>query len=89
MEFHHIKIYNRHDCCRERLDDFSIYYGDTQDSQQKCVSHQNMSMISSKSFTCGECIVTAKYLKIMLHNNDKLSLGEVEIYGSDTANRFA
>ena len=89
MEFHYIKIYNRHECCQERLDDFSIYYGDTLDSQQKCVSHQNMSMISSKSFTCGECIVTGKYLKIMLHTNNRLNLGEVEIYGRDEAIRFS
>ena len=89
MEFHHIKIYNRHECCQERLDDFSIYYGDILNSQQKCVSHQDMGMISSKSFTCGECIVTGKYLKIMLHNNNILNLGEVEIYGSDKASRFA
>ena len=42
-------------------------------------------MILGKLFTCGECIVTGKYLKTMLHDNVKLSLGEVEIYGSDKA----
>ena len=83
MEFHHIKIYNRDNCCRERLNDFSIYYGDSLDLHQTCVSHQNMSMILSKSFTCRECIVTGKYLKLKLHNNNTLHLGEVEIYGTD------
>ena len=86
MEFHLIEIYNRKDCCQQRLNDFSIYYGDTPDLQQNCVSHQNMSMISSKSFTCTECVVTGKYLKIKLHNSNELHLGEVKIYGSDKAN---
>ena len=83
IEVHYIVIRNRRDCCRERLNDFSIFYGDTADSLKMCVTHQNMRVVFDQTFTCGNCVVLASYLQVLLHGQGvPLSIAEFGIYGN-------
>lgn len=83
IEIHYIVIRNRRDCCWDRLNDFSIFYGDTADSLKTCVTHQNMSVIFDQTFTCGNCVVLASYFQVLLFGQGvSLNIVEFEIYGN-------
>ena len=83
IEVHYIVIRSRQDCCWERLNDFSIFYGDNVDSVKTCVTHQNMSGSFDQTFTCGNCVVLASCLQVTLYGQGvTLSIAEFEIYGN-------
>ena len=73
-----IQIFNREDCCADRLKDFKIYIGDNEDYTQ------NEACQGGKKFTGAgiyKCDLTGKYLAIEKPDGGILTLCEVQAYG--------
>lgn len=79
-EVFQITIFNRIDSelVLSRLNNFSIFIGKTLDTLKTCVSNENMSSDSAKTF---ECHFVGRYLKIQLHIAEWLHLCEVVVMG--------
>lgn len=80
-----IRIYNRTDCCRERLNNFRIFVGDGKDGDVEYgrgsvfVDITEFSDENPRVFTNR---LRGRYVKIELKGTGFLSLAEVEIYGT-------
>uniref|UniRef100_A0A1I8FL15 WSC domain-containing protein n=1 Tax=Macrostomum lignano TaxID=282301 RepID=A0A1I8FL15_9PLAT len=68
-----VRIYNRLDCCSERLNDFSI----TVDGQE-CASFKSSGFFSVKTFQCNK---VGQKLRINNRKRSPLTLCEVQVFG--------
>ncbi|PAA91088.1 hypothetical protein BOX15_Mlig031442g2 [Macrostomum lignano] len=68
-----IRIYNRLDCCSERLNDFSI----TVDGQE-CASFKSSGFFSVKTFQCNK---VGQQIRINNRKRSPLTLCEVQVFG--------
>ncbi|NBX18996.1 MAG: hypothetical protein EBR09_16735, partial [Proteobacteria bacterium] len=76
-----VRIWNRADCCWERLDNFQIRVGDSGtsagSSNAACASNQPWFQ-GQKDFTC---VLSGRYLTIQQFTTNYLQIAEVEVYG--------
>ncbi|PAA87069.1 hypothetical protein BOX15_Mlig022285g1 [Macrostomum lignano] len=70
-----VRIYNRLDCCSDRLNDFSISVGG-----HECASYRSDGYFSARTF---ECHAYGQVVRIDSHKAVPLTLCEVEVFGSD------
>lgn len=80
-----IRIWNRTDCCRERLTQFRIVVGETpivaNDTRTFGGGIQSFGTEDSKEFT-STVNTRGRYVRIMQTRQDYLSLAEVEVFGA-------
>jgi hypothetical protein len=80
-----IRIWNRTDCCRERLTQFRIVVGETpivaNDTRTFGGGPQSFGTEDSKEFT-STANTRGRYVRIMQTRQDYLSLAEVEVFGT-------
>ena len=74
-----ITIYNRSDCCSERLSDSDIYII-RNNIKQHCTNVGNMTNIEVKTFGCSKRDIRGNEVLIE-KSNSILTLCEVEVYG--------
>jgi len=79
-----IRIFNRTDCCKERLTHYQVSIIDNSDSeittyQRRLNNYPNPKQV----IDFGIQNVTGRYVKIQLTSNNILSLAEVQVLGSD------
>ncbi len=72
-----VKVYNRTDCCDDRLTDFDVKI--STDGQTWQAFHVPGTAGSPTTVTCGGGL--ARYVRVQLRNSHFLSLAEVQIYG--------
>ena len=77
-----VRLYNRPDCCQERLTNFEIRVGSSSTfaNNPACASNQP-SFNPSKDFPC---VLSGRYLSVQLmytSGTSSLGVGEVEVYG--------
>ena len=79
-----VKIWNRADCCSDRLQGFEVWIGDDASSYSanlRC-SQGGTAPLTSPHEVRVDCIETGRYLFVALPGNAKtLTLCEVEVYG--------
>ena len=87
-----VKIWNRGDCCSDRLQGFEVWIGDDASSYSanlRC-STGGTAPLTSPYEVRVDCIGTGRYLFVALPGNDKmLTLCEVEVYGGLEGERYA
>ena len=76
-----VRIYNRVDCCWDRLNNFQIRVGDSGtsagSSNTACASNQPW-FRGQKDFTC---VLSGRYLTLQQFNSLVMNVAEVEVYG--------
>jgi hypothetical protein len=77
-----VRIWNRWDCCQQRLNNFEIRVGnagtsDTFSSNSACASNQP-TFSGSKDFTC---VLSGRYLTLRQFTQDYLQIAELEVFG--------
>lgn len=94
-----IQLYNRTDCCADRLKNFYIFLSNKKfesDNIQLSIGNNNIhSVYIADKIECPTSIqlnyITAKYIRIQKLNSDPLSISEVKVFGDlidiNTANR--
>ena len=79
-----VKIWNRRDCCSDRLEGFEVWIGDDASSYSanlRC-STGGTAPLTSPYEVRVDCIGTGRYLFVALPGSNKiLTLCEVEVYG--------
>lgn len=87
-----IRIWNRTDCCRERLTQFQILVGETpivaNDTRLFGGGLQSFGAENSKEFT-STANTRGRYVRIALPKQEYLSLAEVEVFGTPSATNVA
>jgi hypothetical protein len=83
----HLKIYNRTDCCLERLDNFNIIVSDKEFppialSQDQIDENINVSVGKAGKIIESTIENYGRYIRIQLKGQNYLSLGEVEVMGN-------
>ena len=78
-----VKIWNRGDCCSDRLQGFEVWIGndDSSYSENLRCSTGETAPLTSPYEVHVDCIGTGRYLFIALAGTNALSLCEVEVYG--------
>ena len=80
-----VKLWNRADCCSDRLNGFEVWIGDTAssyDANSRCSAGAVAPLTSPHSLHV-DCVGTGRYLFISLPGSNKiLTLCEVEVYDS-------
>ena len=79
-----ILVFNRGDypTIQDNLKKFSVLIGKELDSLKPCLSHKNMSGISSMNFSCTDGSMVGQYVRLQLHEKHHyLSSCEVEVHG--------
>lgn len=84
-----IKIFNRTDCCSDRLSNFYIFVSDNPFTSTDLTTTINQPGVDSyyfdgnvESLAYAFSLQSGRYIRIQLTGSDPLSLAEVEIYGS-------
>lgn len=72
-----IQIYNRTDCCSDRLSDFNVL---VLDQSQNVVWSNHQTIYPNPSVTVNASGVSGRYIKIQLTGTNNLSLAEVKVY---------
>ncbi len=84
-----IDIYNRTDCCSDRLKDFSVFVSAVPFTSQNLTATQSQDGVT-EIFVSGEAGSptelkigqVAKYVRVQLNDNDVLSIAELKVYGT-------
>lgn len=84
-----IKVWNRTDCCVERLSNFYVFVSDSPFTSTNLTATINQSGVSSyyisgvaPATTTISINRTGRYVRVQLSGTDYLSLAEVEVWGS-------
>ena len=75
-------MYNREDCCPERLNNFTLTVGARSDGYGNAVCVQNGGNVSQQTEIISNCspALKGRYVHVRLIGNRVLSLCEIEIY---------
>jgi phage tail protein X len=78
-----VRIYNRQDCCQDRINNFQIRVGDSGtsagSSNPACASNQPwFSNPNNKDFIC---VLSGRYVTLQQFNSQWMNVAEVEVYG--------
>ncbi|XP_064625400.1 uncharacterized protein LOC135486505 [Lineus longissimus] len=82
-------LYNRADCCGDRLADFDVVVTNAKPSEGKKLeynaatdicSHQSGKIGASKSFTCSDGGLTGRYVAVVISRKQILTLCEAEVF---------
>lgn len=84
-----VKLYNRTDCCSERLSNYSVFVSDVPFESESVEAIRTQAGVSEYSFTSApnpteliSVIRSGRYVRVQLHNSGFLSLAEVQVFGS-------
>jgi hypothetical protein len=77
------RIYNRKDCCRDRLRTFKILLSNDRANWRLYYSHNGSVFGDDERPLTLQLDTQARYVRIQLNEKNYLSLAEVEIYGSN------
>ncbi|XP_041360601.1 uncharacterized protein LOC121376881 [Gigantopelta aegis] len=78
-----VKVYNRQDCCQDRLKNFAIEILKSSDDTGICYNRTSRYVETSEKFFCNPHL-DGRYVKIQQYGSvsDYISLCEVEVFGS-------
>ena len=82
MEIFEISITNRNDAQKDRLNDFTIFIGNTFNDMNVCVANKDMSTLLTADYVCVDGPMIGKYFKIVLNKKQYLTLCEVKVIGA-------
>ena len=80
-----VKLWNRADCCADRLQGFEVWIGDdaSYSANSRCLTG-GAALLTSPYDILVDCIGTGRYLFVVLPGNNRiLTLCEVEVYGGE------
>ena len=82
-----VTVYNRLDCCKERLDDFVVTVLDT--NKQEVGECGRGGTMAGKDVEVVQCRLQGRFVQVSVEDESRiLSLAEVEVVGSEIGEQF-
>ncbi|CAC5374580.1 unnamed protein product [Mytilus coruscus] len=79
-----VEIFNRKDCCGERLHDLDITFGPAQNHMSLCAHYKGPGQNGEHLiFQCQRKNKYARYVKLMIKGREILNISEVKVYAED------
>jgi hypothetical protein len=85
MNIQHIEVYNRGDCCGDRLSNFQVRVGDAKvwEKNSKCGNNQQWTVAQGESVKIPCTRLQGQYVFVVVPATVPLNLCEVKVFGSD------
>lgn len=82
-QVHRIEIYNRQDCCGERLRNLDVLVGPSLDTLTLCSNYQGPSYNGEHLIVICTKYISGQIVKLVIQESEYLQLGEVKVYGCE------